>query len=219
MVTFGALFLLLLVFSFTRIPFDMQRWLGTEGAGFKFSPSVIVMLGGSGMPSESNLIRLNYTKNLALIFPDSKIMIAHPSDTAVVNEMIDFLVAFGITPDRIHTKSHGLNTREQAMELIEIYPGITHEKVVIITSPENMYRTMRTFRKLEFESIGGVSAFENAMFVDLSYNFKKLGGKEFVPDVSGNLGLRYNFWNYLKIEISCLREFVAILYYKVNGWI
>ena len=25
-------------------------------------------------------------------------------------------------------------------------------------------------------------------------------------------------WNYLKLEVTCLREYAAIVYYKVNGW-
>jgi hypothetical protein len=53
----------------------------------------------------------------------------------------------------------------------------------------------------------------------LKYSHKKLGGKKFTPDVSENMGLRYNYWNYLKLEITCLREFAALCYYKVNGWI
>jgi len=105
------------------------------------------------------------------------------------------------------------------MDLVAAYPGITNEKVVVVTSPENMYRTIKTFKKLNFKFTGGLPAFENAMFVNLEYNHRRVGGKAYVPDVSSSLDLRYNFWNYLKLEITCLRELVAILYYKLNGWI
>jgi uncharacterized SAM-binding protein YcdF (DUF218 family) len=215
----GILLLVLLILSFTRIPFDVHRWLGSKNASFQFTPENIIMLGGSGMPSESNLIRLNYTKDLALFFPDARILISHPNDTSTLRQMVDFLQAFNIPASRIFTESHGTNTREQVYELISKYPGIVDQNLVIVTSPENMYRTLGTFRKLGFKKIGGVAAFENAMFIDLGYNHKKLGGRQYVPDVSRNMELRYNFWNYLKLEITCLREFAAILYYEVNGWI
>ena len=97
---------------------------------------------------------------------------------------------------------------------------ITKQKrMLVVTSPENMYRTVKAFRKAGFTEVGGESAFEVAMFVDLGYNHKRIGGKKYLPDVSDDMALRFNFWNYLKLEITCLREYVAIVYYKLNGWI
>jgi hypothetical protein len=57
------------------------------------------------------------------------------------------------------------------------------------------------------------------MFIDLGYGHRRIGGKAWVPDVSQEAGLRYTFWNYLKLEITCLREYVAIAYYWLNDWI
>ena len=88
-----------------------------------------------------------------------------------------------------------------------------------MTAPENMYRTLRSFEKVGFNDVCATPAFDHAMFIDLDYDHRRIGGKKAVPDVSGNLDLRYNFWNYLKLEITCLREYAAIAYYKLNGWI
>ena len=214
----GSIFLMMAILATTRVPFDVHRWLGTSGSDFTFEPDHIIMLGGSGMPSESNLIRLYYTRELAELFPNADIILCHPDDSSVVQLMVDYLQQPGFPDSQIHHGSHGNSTREQGMELMNHYKGISHEKILVVTSPENMYRTVRSFRKLGFENVGGVSAVENAMFSDLSYNFEKVGGKVFVPDVSGSLGLRYNFWNYLKLEITCMREIAAIGYYKLNGW-
>ncbi len=177
------------------------------------------MLGGSGMPSESNLIRLYYLQNLAIKFPQSKIIITHPHDTSVVMEMVDFINKMGVDENRISIMLKGTNTREQASELIAAFPNLKSSKIVIVTSPENMYRSILTFKKLNFGEVGGEPAYENAMYVDLSYDRKKLGEKYYVPDVSENMSLRYDFWNYLKLEVTVLREFAAILFYKLNGWI
>ena len=92
-------------------------------------------------------------------------------------------------------------------------------RISIVTAPENMYRTLRSFEKVGFKGVCGTPAFDHAMFVDLDYDHRKIGGRKVVPDVSGNLDLRYNFWNYLKLEITCLREYAAIAYYRLNGWI
>jgi uncharacterized SAM-binding protein YcdF (DUF218 family) len=177
------------------------------------------MLGGSGMPSESNLIRLYYTVELSNYYKYSDIILAHPVDSGVTKSMRRYLINAGVDSTRISIMLKGTNTREQAMELKKFRPGIENRGIALVTSPENMYRTIRVFKKLDYTKIGGISAYENAMFVSLKYSHKKLGGKIFTPDVSENMGLRYNFWNYLKLEITCLREFTALVYYKLNGWI
>jgi uncharacterized SAM-binding protein YcdF (DUF218 family) len=215
----GFIFLFLLIIAFTRIPFDVHRWLGLHDSEYLFTPEYIVFLGGSGMPSESNLIRLYYTSQLAGQFPAAKIIIAHPIDTVVISLMRNELITHGVDSARIVIEKLGTNTREQALEITSIDKSIQQKPVLIVTSPENMYRTIKVFRKAGFLKTGGEPAFENAMFVDLSYNHRRIGGKRYIPDVSGQMGLRYTFWNYFKLEIICLREFAAILYYKLNGWI
>jgi len=217
--TLGFFFLFLILLAFTRIPFDIHYWLGTANSAFYLKPDYIIMLGGSGMPSESNLMRLYYTADLAHQYPEASVIVAHPIDTAIISLMDAELVAHGVDSSRIIIEKCGTNTREQALEIAGLVKGIKEKPIVIVTSMENMYRTMRVFRKLGFKNAGGRAAFENSMFVDLSYNHKRIGGREYMPDVSESMNLRYNFWNYLKLEITCLREFTAILYYKLNGWI
>lgn len=215
----GMVFIVLAILAFTRLPFDMHRNLGECDSGYFFTPEVILMLGGGGMPSESNLIRLYYTAQMAERYPHSRIIVAHPTDTSVAGQMRDYLLQAGVDQERISFMMKGTNTREQALYTSELFPELQNSKIVLVTSPENMYRSIKVFRKLKFQEIGGEPAFENAMFVDLKYNHQKAGGRVYVPDVSGSNGLRYNFWNYLKLEITCIREYVAITYYKLNGWI
>lgn len=215
----GFFSFILIIFSFTRIPFDFHRWLGTSDSEYSFPPECIVFLGGSGMPSESNLIRLYYTSDLAQEFPKAKIIIVHPLDSEVIQLMRQELILQQVDSARIEIESKGTSTREQAMIMVEDFPDLLSKNIVLVTSPENMRRSVKTFRKAGFKSVGGEPAFESAMFVDLSYDNAKVGRKKYAPDVSSNLALRYNFWNYLKLEITCLRELTALAYYKLNGWI
>jgi uncharacterized SAM-binding protein YcdF (DUF218 family) len=214
----GVVGLLMLVLSFTRLPYDITAWLGTSGSAYKFEPDAIVFLGGSGMPSEANLIRLYYTSALAAKYPKSEIWIVHPIDTAVIGDMKEELLLHKVEAIRIRIEKKGTNTREQALCLAHDFPELRNKNLVIVTSAENMLRTTNVFRKAGFTHVGGEASFENAMFTDLSFDYNKVGGKKYLPDVSSNLALRYNFWNYLKLEINCLREFIAIVYYKLNGW-
>lgn len=215
----GVFSFILLVFSFTRVPFDIHWWLGTNSSKYYFKPDHIVFLGGSGMPSESNLIRIYYASALAERYPKAKVLIVHPIDDDVIDLMRDEMILRQIDSSRIQIEKKGANTREQALMIAKDFPEMLNQNIVLVTSPENMMRTMKVFWNAVFKHVGGEPAFENAMFVDLSYDHKKVGGKKYTPDVSSNLALRYNFWNYLKLEITCLREFTALAYYKLNGWI
>ncbi|MFI5149710.1 MAG: YdcF family protein [Bacteroidia bacterium] len=214
----GAFLFILLILSFTRVPYDVSAWLAKKSSRYNFKPDAIVFLGGSGMPSEANLIRLYYTAALSEKYPKAEVWIVHPKDTSVIMDMKEELLLHKVDSSHIHIEKLGTNTREQALCLARDAHQLLFRKVVIVTSPENMLRTVKTFRKAGFRNVGGEPAFENAMYADLGFDYRKLGGKKYVPDVSSNLGLRYNFWNYLKLEINCLREFTAIAYYELNGW-
>jgi uncharacterized SAM-binding protein YcdF (DUF218 family) len=194
-------------------------WLGSHKSGYKFYPDEIIFLGGSGMPSESNLIRLYYVSELSKKFPQAKILVVHPEDLEVIEDMKQELIVRGIDSSKIQTEMTGTNTHSQALSVASNYPHLLKQHVLLVTSTESMLRTVKAFRKAGFESVGGQSAYEVPMFIDLGYDFKKSGGKIYVPDVSKNVTLRYNFWNYLKLEVTCLREFVALAYYWMNGWI
>ena len=215
----GGCFLLLFSIAFTRLPYDVHRWLGNGTSGYSFTPSCIFVLGGSGMPSESNLIRLYYAGRLGVKFSAAKLVIVHPLDEEVIGQMRHELIIRCIDSSRISVMMQGTNTREQALMVAKAYPELMGMNCLVITSPENIKRTVRTFKKVGFNRIVGVGAFENALFVDLTYSGKRVGTKWYSPNMGKFLSIRYNFWNYLKLEISCIRECFALAYYKVNGWI
>jgi uncharacterized SAM-binding protein YcdF (DUF218 family) len=218
-VGFGLMLMLALVLSFTSVPFHWHRWLGeVEHVQPATDPDVILMLGGGGMPSESNLMRLYYVADAAERFPDSKVVIAHPGGDSTGVKMVKFLVRMGLDPSRISLMQQGHNTREQ---LIAFSKGakVDEKCIAIVTSPEHMRRTVMSARRLDMSCLLPVPAFENALFIDLDYDFDKAGGSSFAPDVSGSDRLRYDFWNYLKLEIICLRETIAIGYYWLNDWV
>lgn len=215
----GAVMLVLCALACTRVPFDLHRWLGTAGGACPEMPVRIVVLGGSGMPGGAELLRLHCAAEAARAHPDARLLLVHPHDTAVMAAMVAELVMRGVDRGRIDTLLRGTNTREQALAVRDLLKHGTGGPMGLVTAPENMYRSLRTFRKAGMPGVGGVPAFDHAMFTDLGYGHGRIGGKRWVPDVSGAVGLRYNFWNHLKLEVSCLREYVAIAYYWLNDWI
>jgi uncharacterized SAM-binding protein YcdF (DUF218 family) len=219
LVTLGLGALAMIVLSFTPLPYKANHWLGTYKSECYFEPGYIVMFGGSGMPSGDNLIRLYYTAQIANKYGNCKIIIAHPLDSDVYADMINELIVRKIELARIYFEKYGTNTRSQVLCLAKDFPHIKNVGIVIVTSPDHVLRSVLAFRKLGFKKICGCPAFESDMNIDLSYNAKKIGGRKYIPDIGGNLGIRYNFWNYLKLEITCLREYTALFYYLLNDWI
>jgi uncharacterized SAM-binding protein YcdF (DUF218 family) len=218
----GAFFLLSILIALTTLPFWGYHWLGTSKAELKREPTTIVLLGGGGMPSESNLIRSWYTEQAADAFANAHVLIAMPGDVndslSTPRQMKTELVKRSINPERMMFENNGANTRSQALNSKNILN--IEDPILLVTSPEHMRRAVLSFRKVGFKNVYALPAFENAVEADLSFNDDELGGnKTLVPDVGKSIQLRYQLWNHLKYEILIAREFMALGYYKLRGWI
>lgn len=210
----------MLVLSFTSLPYRWHRWLG-EAAGTcgAASPDVVLVLGGSGMPSGPELLRLQLAAQLAEAQPTSTVIVIHPLDSSVMALMVDELLLRGVAPERIEVVVEGRNTREQAMLLHERYPTLHHASMAVVSAPENCYRSVGAMRKVGFTKVCAAPAWDTPMFVDLDHAHSTLGGRLLAPDLGRSQSLRYDFWNRLKLQVTCLREWAAIMYYGSNGWL
>ena len=218
----GIFFSACVILALTEQPYWGYYWLGTSKAELKWKPEVIVVLGGGGMPSQSNLMRGWYAGNAAKSFPDATVVIATPgsiSDSlSTPSVMKRELILRGVNPGNIVFEEQGTNTRAQALNCKKIINPQT--SVLLITSPEHMRRAVLCFRKAGFEKVNGLPAFENALEADLKFEDDKLGGnKTMIPDVGESINARYQLWNHLKYEILIAREIVALTYYRLRGWI
>lgn len=214
----GILAMVMLLLAFTRIPFDAHRSLGTTAGECAGAVDHIVVLGGSGMPSGPELLRLHRAAQVAMEFPRAKVLVVHPQDATVIGAMVQELVLRGVPLTRIEVLPAGENTREQALLCAKRWMGEEHS-IALVTAPENMYRSVLAFRRAGLARVCGMPAWDHAMRHDFRYRHAALGGKAYMPDVSAAAGVRYTFWNYLKLEVTCLREYVAIAYYRLNGWL
>lgn len=218
----GTFFILLLLLAVTTLPYRGYHWLGTSKSVLKWEPQVIIFMGGGGMPSESNLIRCWYVSRAWMNFPQSDIVIAMPGELddslSTPSLIAGELIARGVQKERLLFENQGRNTRSQALECKRI---ISQEKaLLLVTSPENMRRTIMSFNKAGFTKVNALPAFENAAEASFRFEDDKLGGnKILIPDVGSSISLRYQLWNHLKYEIIIAREFIALGYYRIRGWI
>ncbi len=220
-VVLGVVFILLLILAATPASFYMHYNLGIDpnhdyDTVQQFEPQHVIMMGGAGMPSAGNLMRLYYTAGLAKNY-DCPIIIVHPQDSICHAEMLYYLVNQGITREIIHD-TIGTNTRSQVLGLAENYPDLLTTNILVVTSPEHLRRTIKCFNKAGFQQVRGMAAYEGTVDFNLSLKHQKTKGRESIPSVEST-NLRYTFWNYLKLEIDTLREYCALFYYRIKGWI
>jgi uncharacterized SAM-binding protein YcdF (DUF218 family) len=214
---FGIFAIATMALALTDIPYFAYHQLGTHCNALKGNPEVIVVLGGSGMPSADGLIRTYYASEAAINFPQADVIIAHPYDndslsTHQLDLMAHELIIRGVDSLRIHYEPIGTNTQSQASHISQMLKTRNESPILVITSPEHMYRSIRSLQKAGLKNVGGLPSFEKPIREQ-----KLKGGKKNGQKVS--LAWRYNFWSYLRYEILILREYFAIAYYKLNGWI
>jgi uncharacterized SAM-binding protein YcdF (DUF218 family) len=236
LIFFGAVSLFSIIMAFTPLPFHVWYNHSLSKAGIHRPPDYIVILGGGGMPSETGLMRTWYGAGTAIYFTSSKIIIALPGNSkdssSSINLMKKELILRGINKERILLEDSGTNTRAQALNIFRLITNLSHQfvnssahqltnssAILIVTSPEHLTRAVLTFKKAGFLKVDGVPAFEAAIESEITFNDAVLGGRKWIPGVGENLGLRYQFWTQLRYEEMMMREFLAIFYYKVKGWI
>lgn len=211
----GLVFGTMLALAFTDYPFYAYADLGTVESNYSESPEVIILLGGEGMPSADGLMRCYTAAEKALYYPETKIIIALPENKLsdepfMASElMATELTMRGIDKTRISFERQGTNTHEQAVSILNTIES--SKRLLIVTSPEHMTRAAACFKKEGFQFVGGSPAFEH----DLTPESLKEEGQSYTP----SLAWRYNLWSYLQYEIRVGREYVALAYYRLRGWI
>lgn len=224
LIVLGFLFLLQLILAMTSLPFWAQYHLARKLAFVPEHPKTIVIMGAGGFPSEDLLMRIWYTTKIAKDYPNTKVVITTPGhfcdSTSTVFQMYQYVVDNGISEDRILVDSVGLNTRHQSIMVHEMFvAGAIEEPLLVVTSPEHVYRAVKCFRKAGFTLATGLPTTDIELETDLSLDSRKIGSKAYIPDSGKSISLRYKFWDYLKVEVNVAREYAAIVYYWLQGWI
>lgn len=219
----GVLLLMVIVACFTAYPWRALTWLGTDPNPLQGSPNYIVLLSGGGIPSESGLMRSYQAAALAHRHPGATVIVAMPEEadeaTSSTRRMFEELELRGVTRSRLLLEGRGRNTHEQAANIRQMLGASTNQPaLLVVTSPDHMKRSLLTFRKVGFTRVHGDAAYDVAVNADLRYD-TELFGPAPGADVGQSLVARYQFWNNLVIQARVVREYFALAYYKLNGWI
>jgi len=220
--TLGLIFIILITLSFTSLPFWGIYRLAVSESDYNFTPETIVLMGGSGMPGETALMRTYYTADLAKKYPKAAIIIALPDNLQDSNSHLKRMeqeLRVRSVKSKILFEYKGTNTRLQALNIKDILKSNLNQKIVVVSSPSHMYRAIKSFKKLGFLYVGGSPTFENDLSQSLDVDSDNLGGHKLLSNIAESSQVRYQFWNHLKYEIVLLREYVAIVYYKLQAWI
>lgn len=221
-IVMGAIASAMLALSFTTLPYAAYANLAYPRNDTIFMrPNYIVMLSGCGMPSADGMLKCYYTSEMASTFTNATIVVAMPCDTAseysadisITNKE---LALHGIDTTKIIYEKTGINTHQQAQNIRLLLPdSAISDTLLIIAQPEQVKRSILAFKSVGFEHTTGCASESEPLDESLLIQKKSEKAKE---EFNATLAFRYNFWNYLKLQITVAREQIALLYYKIRGW-
>lgn len=191
-------------------PWPLKYWLIGLGAQPEIAPRYVVVLGGGGIPSESGLIRTYWAAAYGITLTNATFIVSLPAEESVVpgktsvELMRDELIMRGIPANSILMETKGKNTYQQARNIRRMLgDAALNEQIVVVTSGFHMRRSILCFRKQGFKHVGA--------------EFAEGIGAEADP---GPFAFwRYTFWHNLEREASMIRELIAMVGYKLLGWI
>jgi uncharacterized SAM-binding protein YcdF (DUF218 family) len=221
----GWTFILIMLSALLGLPWKVYGWLARDIGGFEGAPDVIVMMGGGGIPSESGLMRTWQTAREAARFPRARVLVAHPIEEGESDEnpnpIVRELVMRGVAESRIFREGKGRHTREQADRVRELLDGMEDRvRLLIVTSPEHMRRSVLSFKKAGFIHVRGRAVMPQPVEANLAYGGEQDGKKPSAESIVGrSLMLRYRIWDNLGLTVRVSRELVALAYYRAKGWI
>jgi len=117
--------------------------------------------------------------------------------------MEDFLVEFGVPKEIIIVEGRSRNTRENAVYTKQIVDSLKVKTIALVTSSLHMSRAESVFRKTGFEVFPVKGRFYRKI-----RKIKYIDPFLLIPNVEN-----------LSISTKAIYEYVAILVYKVNGWL
>ena len=230
----GLTALLVAAVEFTDLPWRAYKHLSRAPGLSAGTPAIILVMGGSGIPGDSGLMRTYYAAEAAHQFPAADILIAMPLDAAespASQAYLDELRLRGVEPARLHILPNGRNTREQAIRLADYlrdHPDQRH--VLIVSSPEHIRRTVAAMRQAFATAqldvtLGALPAFPLSLEDPIPWRARDLDTPATaplvhaaVPDLGSALHLRYQLWSNLRYTLDSLREATALLYYRLRSW-
>jgi uncharacterized SAM-binding protein YcdF (DUF218 family) len=200
----------------------MRCWYAAKAASHFTRAKVIIALPGDVTDSLSSVSQMKQELVLRGIAPE-RIMF-EDSGTNTRAEAVNVYKLIMNSEQRTVNSEQRIGNNGQDTDSISDSSRVTrhasrNSSILIVSSPEHLDRSVLTFQKAGFMKVDGLPAFEKAIEADLDFNSRKLGARTWVPDVGSNTTLRYQFWMHLEYELLVIREYFALAFYRLQGWI
>lgn len=233
----GVLAMLAGAAQFTNLPWRAYRRLAECPEPSSREPTHILVMGGSGIPGKSGLMRTFYGAQAAARHPDADVLVAMPleaDDSAASRAYLAELRLRGVLPERMRILPRGRNTREQALRLAEhLGKAAASSTVLVVSDPEHIRRTAASLRKAGIPHLAALPAHPLSIEDPLPWRAAELDlhscsapsadcpppPRSLVPDIGASMRLRYNLWANLGYTLEGLREYTAMAYYRLRGWL
>lgn len=201
----GVITFIYILLSFIGVPHMLQDWLA-EGETIN-DPDFIVLLPAGDVPNPHTLMRIFYTVMVFKKAKYAKVIIsakADEMDDSAISRIRQELIFKGVPKRSILLEKKATNTREHALFLKEArFGNPSEDKYLLVTSPSHIKRALLTFKAYGYKNVFVCPA----------------RIKTWEEDIGGNRLLRYRLWEEMETGIVALRELIALLYYKLIGWI
>ena len=129
-----------------------------------------------------------------------------PSGTSEAEDMAVLMETMGVARSAMLLEPNSLNTRENAVNSLEILKAQKIQKILLVTSAMHMPRSMMIFKKLGIDAIAAptdyTSVFEQASKFSLEATIL-----DTLPDA-----------DQIRRTTRALKEYVGILIYRLRGW-
>ena len=233
----GAGALLAFALQFTPWPWRAYNRLAGFPNPSALEPTHILLMGGSGIPGKSGLIRTYYAALAAARHPDAELLVAMPLGADTSDSSTAYLAELrlrGVLPERMRILPGGRNTREQALRLAEHLAGeIQTASILIVSDPSHIRRTAACLRRVGFLHLSALPAHSVSIEDPLEWTSSDMQSLSctlpseacapprppLAPDIGSSIHLRYQLWNNLDFSSVALREHTAILYYRLRDWL
>ena len=204
----GGLIVIELIFACAGPPPVVRQWLTGADCASRETPRYVIVLGGAGIPSGSSLLRAYYAAEFGRGLTGTTFVVALPADSdpehSSVGRLRDELVLRGIPAGQVLMETHGRNTYQQAANIARLLGAdAVHQPVLVVTSGFHMRRALLCFRKQGYDRLAVLGA----------------TGIDAEADPGWGAYLRYRVWSNLEATLDMLREFLALVGYKLCGWV
>ncbi len=130
-----------------------------------------------------------------------------PSSASEAEDMATLIETMGVPRSAMLLEPNSLNTRENAVNTLEILKTQKIQKILLVTSAMHMPRSMMIFKKLGVDAIPAPTDYTSIQNDQAAQSSTEAAILDFFPDA-----------DQMRRTTRALKEYLGILVYRLRGW-